>query len=80
MSLIIDDTAVPLASTHQYVPKLTNVTVSSTVTVTATSEMVLPTKLRVPVKGLIPHNYAGVFEPYYPNQSFTGFCMDCSKY
>lgn len=62
MSLMVDDKVVPLVSPHQYVPKLTDVTVSSTVTLPAMSEMVISAKLDVPLKGLTPHDYIGVFE------------------
>lgn len=65
--------------THQYVPKLTNVTVSSTVTVPAMSEMVITATLDVPLKGLVPHDYAGVFEPHYTDHSATGFAWTIAK-
>ena len=79
MALIVDDKVVPLVSPHQYVPKLTNVTVSSTVTVPAMSEMVITATLDVPLKGLVPHDYAGVFEPHYTDHSATGFAWTIAK-
>ncbi len=79
MALIVDDKVVPLVSPHQYVPKLTNVTVSSTVTVPAMSEMVITATLDVPLKGLVPHDYAGVFEPHYTDHSSAGFAWTVAK-
>lgn len=79
MSLIVDDKVVAVVSPHQYVPKLTDVTLSSTVPVAAMSEMVLTAKLDVPLKGLVPHDCAAVFEPHYTNHSTTGFARTVAK-
>lgn len=61
MVLIVDGREVPLVTPHQYVPKLTNVRVSSRVTVPAMSELVISATLDMPLKGLVPHAYAGVW-------------------
>lgn len=79
MALIVDDKVVPVVSLHQYVPKLTDVTVSSTVSVPAMSEMVITAKLDVPLKGLVAHDHAGVFETHYTNHSTTGFAWTVTK-
>lgn len=78
MALTVDD-KVSLVSPHQYVPQLTDVTVSSAVTVPAMSEMVITAKLDVPLKGLIPHDCAGVFEPHHTNHSYPGFAWTVAK-
>ncbi len=79
MSLLVDDKLVPLVSPCQYIPKLTEVTVVSTVEVPAMSEMVITAKLDTPLKGLVPNGYTGVFEPHYTNQSSTGFARTVAK-
>ena len=77
-TLIVDEKVVPLVSPYQYVPKLSDVT-SSTVTILAMSEMVITAKLKVPLKGLMPHDYAGVFEPHYTIHSSAGFAWTIAK-
>lgn len=79
MALLVDDKVVPLVSPHQYVPKLTDMTVSSTVTIPAMSEMVISAKLDMPFKGLVAHDYTGVFELHYTDHSSTGFAWTVAK-
>lgn len=79
MSLLIGEKVVPLVSPKQYVPKLTELTVSSTVTIPPMSEMVISAKLDSSLKGLVPTGYVGVFEPYYSTQASTGFAWTIAK-
>lgn len=79
MVLTVDDKVVPLVSPHQCVPQLTSVTVSSTVTLPAMSEMIITARLDGPLKGLVPHGYAGVFEPHYTDHSSAGFVWTVAK-
>lgn len=43
------------------------------------SKMVISAKVEVPLKGLLPHDYAGVFEPHYTDHSSTGFAWTETK-
>lgn len=74
-----NDKVVTMVSPHQCVPKLTKVTVSVMVTVSAMSENIISAQRDVQLKGLIPYNYAGFFEPHYSNHSSTGFAWTVAK-
>lgn len=73
MVLIVDSKELPLVGLQQ-----SNVTVSSTVTIPAMSEMVIPATLHMPLKGLVPHASAGVFEPHHTDHS-SGFAWTVAK-
>lgn len=78
MTPLLDDKVVPLVSPHQYVPRLADVTESSTVAVPAMSEIVISAKLDVSLKGLA-HDHAGVFEAHYTDHSSTDFAWTVKK-
>lgn len=43
------------------------------------SEMVITAILDVPLKGLVPYDYAGVFEPHYTDHSSADFVWTVAK-
>lgn len=75
----VDAKEVPLVSPRHYVPCLTAVSVSSTVTIPAMSERVITASLDAPLKGLLPNGYTGVFEPHYTDQSFASFAWTVAR-
>lgn len=79
MALKLQTEAVSFVQLCQHAPKLCNAAVSSTVTVPASSEMVISAKLEAPCKGILPHGYTGVFEPYYADHSNMGFAWTVTR-